>query len=289
MGNRSAHRWAIAALLALYSLCASAQDAICPAPGTGGEIRRNLDIVARCELTNVEIRGNVTLFAGGSLIARDVHIRGNLDGDRADFVDLDDSRIDGHVRLAELVGDLSKIESTEVGRDVDLTGNRSRLELQNNDLGGDLRVTANTGGVLLAGNAIDDDLRCTGNTPAPVGFGNRVDDDAAGQCANLRPEEPPPAPPEPPPPETPPETPPPETPPPQTPPPPTPPPSEPPPTSDAPPSTPEPGEPTDSEVDDGGAGALGWPTLLLLAPLVGRRFASRRSLSLAQRAGAASR
>ena len=273
MGNRTVHRWA-AAVLALTPLSVSAQQAGCPTASSNGEIRSDLNIVARCELENVEIRGNVTLFAGGSLIARDVHVRGNLEGSRADFVDLGESRIDGRVRLAELVGDLSKIESTEVRRDVDLTGNRSRFELLNNELGGDLRVVANTGGVLLAGNAIDDDLRCTGNTPAPTGFANRVDDDAAGQCENLRPEEPPAPPPEPPAPPPEPPAPPPPAPPPPAPPPPTS--GEPPSTPDPPPATPEPVEPADPALDDGGAGALGWPVLALLPLLVWHRLARRR-------------
>jgi hypothetical protein len=262
------------AALALYARGASAQDATCPTAATGETIRSNLNVVARCELSNVEIRGNVTLFAGGSLIARDVRVRGNLEGSRADFVDLDGSRIDGHLKLLEFVGDLSTLESTEVRGDVDLTDNRSRLELTNNDLGGDLRVFGNTGGVLLAGNAIDDDLRCGGNAPAPTGTANQVDDDASGQCEDLRPEEPPPPAPEPPPPEPPPATPPPATPPPPAPPP--------PPTSGAPPATPAPppptpppADPTDSAVDDGGAGALGWPALVLLPLLVWRRFTRR--------------
>lgn len=245
----------------------AAQDSLCDST-TGGLLRNNVNIVGRCELTGVEIRGNVTLFAGGSLVARDVRIRGNLEGERADFVDLGQSRVDGRLRLVEFVGDLSSVESTEVRGDVELTNNRSRLELVNNDLRRDLRVVGNTGGVLLEGNAIDDDLRCSGNSPAPVGTANRVDGEASGQCANLQPEEPPPTVPEPPPAEPPPTPPPPAEPPPTS--------GAPPATPDPPPATPEPTQPTEEFVDDGGAGALGWPVLLLLPLLAARRLRGRR-------------
>lgn len=271
---------AVAGLL-VHATGVAAQDSLC-ASTTGGLFRNNVNIVGRCELTGVEIRGNVTLFAGGSLIARDVRIRGHLEGSRADFVDLDQTHIDGHMQLVEFVGDLSTVERTEVRGDVELTNNRSRLELTNNDLRRDLHVVGNTGGVLLEANSIDDDLRCSGNAPAPAGAANRVDGDASGQCASLRPEEPPPPAPEPPP----------------TPPPPEPPPAEPPPpptsgappaTPDPPPATPEPTQPAEELVDDGGAGALGWPALLLLLPPVARRLRPALRQTKIQRAGAASR
>jgi hypothetical protein len=154
---------------------------------------------------------------------------------------------------------------------VELTGNRSRLEILNNDFRGDLLVVGNTGGVLIAGNAIDDDLHCEGNAPPPAGMANRVNDDASGQCANLQPEEQPrpaPPPPEPPEPPAPPE-------------PPTPPPEPAPPVAEnppaEPPTTPAPAEPADAELDDGGAGAVDWPVLALLSLFLGRAFVRRRS------------
>ena len=54
----------------------------------------------------------MTLFSGGSLIARDVSIHGNLEARRADFVAIEESEIDGNVTLDELVGDNSSIENT---------------------------------------------------------------------------------------------------------------------------------------------------------------------------------
>ena len=269
-------------VLCLCPYPASAQGPRCQgAVQLGG----NLAIAGRCELEDTEVRGNVTLFPGGSLTARDVRIRGDLEGSRADFVAMQDSRVDGKVNLQELVGDLTTIERTTIRGDLVLTSNRSRLEILNNELGRNLQARSNTGGVLISGNSIDDDLQCSGNVPAPVGVGNRVDGDSEGQCAELQAEAPEPEPTPPPEPEPTPEpTPPPPTTPttpqPTTPPPTTPAPTTPPPTSSPPPAPPPAASPADPLADEGGggAGALSWPAALLLLPLLAwRRRTARRS------------
>ena len=220
------------------------------------EVEGNLQVPGSCTLNGTEIRGNVTLFSGGSLTARSGRIRGNLEGSRANFVDLERTQIDGNVQLDGLVGDLSTIELTDVHGDVELTANRTRLEILNNDLGGSLLAMSNTGGVLISGNFIEHDLRCESNSPAPTGIGNRVDDAETGQCADLRLDAQPPAPaPTPPPASTPPPA------------------ATPPPASTTPPATPP---ATDVALDDGGAGAMGWLTLLLAPLVLVRRKLTRR-------------
>jgi hypothetical protein len=172
---------------------------------------------------------------------------------------MDNSHVEGDIRLEELVGDLTSIEQTEIRGSVLLQGNRSRLEILNNELRTGVQVLGNTGGVLIVGNIIDKDLECAANTPAPVGVGNRVHGEMAGQCESLQAELPQSAPgptpsPEPSPPGTP-----------------------------APPaapggSPPPTDTPTNSFVPDpegGGGGALGWPAVLLLPLLVWRRFTRR--------------
>lgn len=301
------HRQLFAAVLlaaAVHSRGAVAQgdeddgrgrDANCTAGFDRERINGTLNVIGRCELDRTDVRGDVILFAGGSLIARGARIRGTLAGNRADFVDLDDVRIDRGLDLQELVGDSSRIESSDIRGNTVLTGNRSRLEILDNQLG-DLRVVGNTGGVLISQNTIDGDVECSGNAPAPTGVGNRIEGDAEGQCAVLdpqpEPETPPPAAPPPtpsppmrPPPSTsplPPEA---STPPPSTSPPPpatSPPPaaSTPPATIAPPPATPVPpaSPPAATEpplIDDGGAGALGWPMIALLLPLLAWRWRRR--------------
>ena len=181
--------------IALHGFCAAAQDSHCLGSLGKVEVRGNLDITARCQLTGTDIRGNVTLFAGGSLLASDVNIRGNLDASRADFVVIEGSEIDGNVNLNELVGDQSSLESNEISGNTSLTSNRSALEILNNDIGGNVRATGNAGGVSISGNAIDGQLECSGNAPAPTGLGNRVEKQPKGQCQNLRPQESNPSPP----------------------------------------------------------------------------------------------
>jgi hypothetical protein len=163
----------------------AAQDIDCLKSFGNVELDGNLNIAVRCQLTGTEVNGNVRLFAGGSLVARDATILGNLEGNRANFVDIEDSFIEGNLRLEEFVGDESTIQNSDIHGNATLSSNRSRLEMLNNDLDGSLKVTHNTGGVVIAGNSIGRNLDCNGNKPAPVGFGNRVDGDTKGQCRNL--------------------------------------------------------------------------------------------------------
>lgn len=201
--------WCTTSVLAaclLQTSFAGAQNVFCsPAVGRG-RVDANLDVATRCELEGADVRGNVTLFAGGSLIARDVRIRGDLAGNGGDFVDVRDGRIDGDLRLEQMVGDVSRIEDTNVRGGVTLLANRSRLELIDNEIRRDVDVVANTGGVLIVANTIDDELVCEANVPAPLGGANRVRDadDEDNQCTDLQPvaaADPPPspAPPSPPP------------------------------------------------------------------------------------------
>ena len=237
------------ALLALHAHCAYAQNVNCRFFGDAdGQIEGDVEIAIPCRLTNVEIDGDVIVFSGGSLVANDVWIKGNLYTSRADFIDMEGSRIDGNVRLEELVGDETTIEGTNIDGDILLARNRSRLEIVNNDIHGGMFAIGNTGGLLISGNSFEENLECTGNTPAPVGIANRLDDGAEGQCADLRPEG-------------------------STPEPTTPPPASSPPASSTPPPT------TTLVAADagGGAGALGWPAALLLPLLFLRRNARAKT------------
>ena len=243
------------AFLSLHAHWAYAQHVNCLFRGddADGKIQSGVEIAVPCTLTNVEIDGDVIVFAGGSLVANDVRITGNLYTSRADFIAMERSQIDGNVRLEELVGDETSIENTIIDGNILLARNRSRLEIVNNDVRGGMFAIGNTGGLLISGNSFEKSLDCTDNTPGPFGIANRVDDGAGGQCADLRPEastiEPTTPPPEPSP-----------------------------PTSSATPadSTVPPPTTTAPATDvSGGGGALGWPAVLLLLPLLFLRRSSR--------------
>ncbi|HXS80070.1 MAG TPA: hypothetical protein VN818_07280, partial [Gammaproteobacteria bacterium] len=83
------------------------RDANCTASFDEGRVNGTLNVAGRCQLSGTDVRGDVIVFAGGSLTARGGRIRGSLQGDRADFVDLEDVRVDGNVNLRDLVGDSS--------------------------------------------------------------------------------------------------------------------------------------------------------------------------------------
>jgi cell division septation protein DedD len=182
-------RWLVASVLGLVPFGVAAQNVDCTRSLEQEQVRGNLNIAVACELSGIEIRGNVTLFAGGSLTARDLRIRGNVEGNRADFVDMNGGSVDGNVQLQELVGDLSKLEGVEISGNVSLRDNRTALEILNNNVDGNMDVSGNNGGLLISGNFIDGHLKCSGNRPAPTGIGNRIERAAEGQCESLEPEE----------------------------------------------------------------------------------------------------
>ena len=230
-------------------------------------VEGDLNVVGRCTLNGTEVRGKVTLFVAGALIARDARIRGDLEGNRADFVDLQGTRVDGKVKLDGLVGDLTSFEERELHGDVELTANRSALEILNSNFSRNLVVNRNTGGVTISGTFVGNDLLCDANTPAPTGTGNTVEGKIEGQCASLVPTDPPPQPAASPPPPT-------TTPAPAPTPTPTPTPA--PPPSRPPAATTPAAPPAEVAFEDGGAGAMGWLTVLLIPVLLARRRLARR-------------
>lgn len=246
---------------------ARAQTALCTDDTDVERVDGNLNVVGFCELDDVEIRGNVRVLAGGSLVARDVSIGGNLTASGALDVDVSSSVIDGNVELEELIGVSSALSRTDVYGNVVVERNLARVELVLSYVRGNVDVVLNTGGVELTANAIDGKLECERNEPAPVLEQNRVGKGAEGQCAPLSPA-PAPRPPEPSPPEPSPPRPPAPAPPVSPPAPPLP--------SPAPPSAPEPT--TSSFVpqpEGGGGGAAGVLEIVLLPLLVLGRFRCR--------------
>jgi hypothetical protein len=179
---------AAATLVGGLSTPVRADDVHCPLHLGNVTIDGNVLIAAPCELDGTIVKGNVHLYSGGSLVATGVRVNGNIQAERADFVDVTTSTIGGSVQLDELVGDLSVIEGSEIGGSVQLKANRSRLEVLDSEVGADVQAFDNTGGVLILGNVIDGNLQCKSNSPAPVGGSNRVGGNKEDQCANLQPE-----------------------------------------------------------------------------------------------------
>jgi hypothetical protein len=182
----AARRWLGTIVAVSFASGVAAQDADCANGLDDDEVEGNLNIAVPCTLAGTEVSGNVTIYAGGSLTARDARIRGNLEARRANFVDLSGSRVDGNIRLEELVGDRTTLDDSDIRGNVSLIDNRSLLEVFDNEIDGNLRLVGNVGGVVISGNEIDGSLECSGNRPAPVGGRNRFERRATGQCANLQ-------------------------------------------------------------------------------------------------------
>ena len=178
----------------LASLVASptlvlADDVNCP-PNLGSvTVDGNVLVAAPCRLDGTTVKGNVHLYAGGSLTARgNVRIEGRIQAENSDFIDVADTFVNGNIQLDNLVGDRSIIARTTVGGSIQLNSNRSRLEVLNNTVDSDVQACANRGGVVIADTVIDGNLQCKENNPAPAGGNNRVQGNKEDQCANLVPE-----------------------------------------------------------------------------------------------------
>ena len=152
---------------------------------TDGDIDGNLNIATACTLTGVRVDGNVTLFAGGSLIAIESEIDGNIHGDRSDFVEIRNTDVRGNIRLSEMVGDASFLGDSTINGNLTLTNNRSRLEIARNYIENNVLLSENSGGVTIAGNIVDGNLQCKKNNPLPEGGDNSVSGSQKDQCQDL--------------------------------------------------------------------------------------------------------
>lgn len=181
--------FSVVAALAGFPAALLADDVHCP-PNLGGvTIDGNVLVTAPCRLDGTKVKGNVHLYAGGSLIARgSVRIDGSIQAENADFIDVADTHVNGNIQLDNLVGDRSVVERSTVGGSIQLKSNRSRLEVLGNTVNADVQAFSNTGGVIAADNVIDGNLQCKSNNPSPAGGNNRVQGNKEDQCANLVPE-----------------------------------------------------------------------------------------------------
>jgi hypothetical protein len=166
----------------------SAEDVHCPPDIGRVTIDGNVLVAAPCRLDGTTVKGNVLLYAGGSLVAVGANIIGNIQAENADFIDVADTDVNGSIQLDDLVGDASRVERSTVGGSIQLKGNRSRLEVFDNDVIADVQAFSNVGGVVIADNVIDGNLQCKSNAPPPAGGNNRVAGNKEDQCANPAPQ-----------------------------------------------------------------------------------------------------
>ena len=150
------------------------------------KLKGKVVIAAPCTLRGTKVDGDIKIFAGGSLIAVGAVIDGNIKADTADFIDLQNTEVDGNVDMKEMVGDISSIRDSTIDGNLKLDKNRSRLKLLRNYIDNNLHVSKNSGGVIITDNVIDGDLHCDKNNPKPVGGNNMVSGKKKDQCSALQ-------------------------------------------------------------------------------------------------------
>jgi len=177
---------AFLALVATLPALAIADDVDCT--GELGEITvdGNVLVAAPCELTGTIVKGNIELFEGGALTARNVDVVGNIQAANAASADVTDSTIGGSVQLDDLTGEIA-VARNDITGSIQVVGNWSAIGIAGNFVGADIQAFSNTGGVDITGNTVDGNLQCKENDPAPTGSDNLVQGNKEDQCENLSP------------------------------------------------------------------------------------------------------
>jgi hypothetical protein len=140
---------------------------------------------ATCTLQRTTVNGNVSVGAGGTLVARGVAVDGDVEGEGARLVAMTGhSWVGGNLQLEQ--GGSSAVSDSQIRGDLQTAQQTGALAVLHNSVGGNLQVGQNSGRVTISGNRIGGDLECEQNTPAPRGSDNRVSGHRAGQCADSR-------------------------------------------------------------------------------------------------------
>lgn len=139
---------------------------------------------ARCVLNGTRVKGTITVQDGATLIARNVRVVGNVQGENAANVRvLAGSRVNGSVQVKQ--GDAARVANSVVGADIQYDEQSRKVEVLSTRVGGNIQIVKNDGGVVVRGNVVDGNLECKENSPAPVGGNNRVKGSKVDQCARL--------------------------------------------------------------------------------------------------------
>ena len=120
-------------------------------------------------LTGADVRGPVTVQAGGSLLSLDSTIRGPLSAGGGAAVHLYNTNVRGPVTITGTTGSVAVVDSVVDGP-ATISGNTT----------GDVEP-------IIAASTFNGSLSCSGNTPAPINLGeaNSVRGPRSGQCSAL--------------------------------------------------------------------------------------------------------
>jgi hypothetical protein len=163
---------------------ASADDTICR--GTLGAVTVDNLVVpdrAKCTLEGTRVEGNVFVQTRGVLVARGIHVDGNIQAEGARNVRvLASSFVGGSIQIKQ--GQQATVTKATINGDLQVESNSAYIVLRGNRIGGNLQAFQNTGGLEIVNNRIAQNLQCKENNPPPTGSGNRAGS-KEDQCAGL--------------------------------------------------------------------------------------------------------
>jgi hypothetical protein len=137
-----------------------------------------------CTLQGTRVTGNLFVQRGGTLLATNVQVGGNLQAEGAKRVDVKGaSTFEGSVQIKQ--GGSALVHGARINADLQFDSMTGTLSAHKNVIGGSLQAFQNRGGLTVVGNEIDGNLQCKENAPAPSGNGNVVQGNKEDQCASF--------------------------------------------------------------------------------------------------------
>jgi hypothetical protein len=143
---------------------------------------------ATCRLNGTKVKGTIKVERNAVLVATDVLVIGNVQGENAKNVVVQEgSSIGGSVQVKQ--GGGAAVLDSRVNADIQYDANSAALRVQRNRVGGSVQVIgnrlSNNATIIIARNTIDGNLQCKENTPRPTGGNNVVGGNKEDQCARL--------------------------------------------------------------------------------------------------------
>jgi hypothetical protein len=139
---------------------------------------------ATCTLNGTFVKGTIKVQRAATLIATNVRVIGNVQGENAENVVVKGgSRVGGSVQVVQ--GDRARVASSRVNGDILFDENDGQLSVVSTRIGEDVQAFQNTGGVSIRDNRIEGNLQCKANSPRPTGGGNVVHGNKEDQCKRL--------------------------------------------------------------------------------------------------------
>ena len=175
----------VASIVVVPGAPAFAEERVCR--GTIGA--RTVDNVrvpqgATCTLNGTFVKGTVKVKRAATLMAIDVRVIGNVQGENAENVVVRaSSRVGGSVQVVQ--GERARVANSRVGGDVQFDENDGRVSVVSSRIDEDVQAFQNTGGVTIRDNRIEGNLQCKANSPRPNGGGNVVHGNKEDQCKRL--------------------------------------------------------------------------------------------------------